>query len=707
MKRLTQFLNFSGSAKMPVILQGETSECGLACLAMVASYHGFSTDLYDLRQRFGVSLAGASLKNLMQQAANLKLSCRALQVELDELKKLKLPAILHWDFNHFVTLSEARGSHVVIHNPAVGVRRYRLAEVSHHFTGIALEITPTAQFRRGKKTQRLRLLDFCSGMTGLLPALIQLFALSLLIQCFALASPFYLQLVVDEVLVKQDRDLLVLLGLGFAGLTVITVFTKALRGFAHLFIASQLNYAMGAALFNHLIHLPVDYFQKRHMGDVVSRFGSLKPIQDFISGSALTVILDGLMAITTLMMIIIYSPILSIIVLVSIAAFAVLRAVLLQPFRQRTQESIVTAAKQDSNLMETIRALQSIKLFSRESDRQSIWQSRFVDSINANIRVGRLTIGYEIFEGLISAVENVLVIFVGAQQVLDGALTIGMLYAFISYRTHFNSSLTSVINQLIQLFMLGLHLERIADIGLTDKEKGLEEPAGFTVPFDGYIQLDKAAFRYSESDPLLFEDLSLQIQPGEFVAIYGPSGIGKTTVIKILLGLVKPTQGVLLIDKVPLEVYGIRSYRANIGAVMQEDMLMSGSIKDNICFNDMLADFDRIRQVAQLAEIHDDIMRMPMAYDSLIGEMGSALSNGQQQRILLARALYRKPKLLFLDEGTAHLDYPTAERVMTNLHSLASSCIYITHNRRLLKFADHILVMADGQQKIIDNKSSF
>ncbi|HJN52374.1 MAG: peptidase domain-containing ABC transporter [Pseudomonadales bacterium] len=704
MRRLSEFLNFSGTASMPVILQGEASECGLACLAMVASHHGFRTDLHALRQRFGVSLAGASLRNLMRSGADLGLSCRALRVDPNELRKMRLPAILHWDFNHYVTLRSASRSHVVVHNPAVGVRRYRLAEIGQHFTGIALEITPTTQFQRGNTTQRLHLLDFCSGMKGMLPAFTQLLVLSLLIQCFALASPFYLQLVVDEVLIKQDRDLLVLLGVGFAGLTVITVMTKALRGSAHLFIASQLNYAMGTALFSHLIRLPVGYFQKRHMGDVVSRFGSMKPIQDFISSSALTVILDGLMAITTLVMIIIYSPLLSTIVLVSIASFAVLRAVLLQPFRHRTQESIVTAARQDSNLMESVRALQSIKVFSREGDRQSLWQSRFADAINANISIGRLTIGHEILNGLISGVENVLVVFVGAQEVLDGAMTVGMLYAFISYRLHFNSSLTSVINQLIQFLMLDLHLERIADIGLTDKEKGLEEPAGFTIPLEGYIQLDRASFSYSESDPLLFKELSLQFEPGEFTAIYGPSGIGKTTVIKILLGLLTPTQGGLMIDKIPLDVYGIRSYRANIGAVLQEDVLMSGSIRDNICFSDMFADFDRIERVAQLTEIHDDIIRMPMGYDTPIGEMGCALSNGQQQRILLARALYQKPKLLYLDEGTAHLDDQSAERIMANLHSLGISCVYITHNRRLLKFADHILGMARGQQKIVHNR---
>lgn len=689
---------------MPVILQGEASECGLACLAMVASYHGFKTDLRGLRQCFSGSLAGAPLRILMQNATALKLNSRALRVELDELKKLKLPAILHWDFNHFVILKSAGSHYVVIHNPAVGVRRYRLSEIGHHFTGIVLEITPTAQFKEGNTTERLRLQDFYSSMKGLLPALMQLLTLSLLIQCFALASPFYLQLVVDEVLIKQDQDLLLLLGLGFAGLTVITVLSKALRGIAHLFIANQINYVMGAALFNHLIHLPADYFQKRHMGDVVSRFGSLKPIQDFISGSALTVILDGLMAITTLVMIIVYSPILSLIVLISVALFAVLRAALLQTFRQRTQENIVAAAKQDSNLMETIRALQSIKVFSRESERKSIWQNLFVDTINANIRIGRLTITYEVLEGLISGVENVLVIFVGAQQVLSGVMTIGMLYAFISYRAHFNSSITSVINQLIQFFMLGLHLERIADIGLTNKEKGMEEPAGFTVPLDGFIELNKTAFRYSETDPLIFEDLTLQIQPGEFTAIYGPSGIGKTTVIKVLLGLLKPIQGDMLIDHVPLEIYGIRSYRANIGAVMQEDMLMSGSIKDNICFQDMFSDFERIKQVAQLTEVHEDIMKMPMGYDSLVGDMGAALSIGQQKRILLARALYNKPKLLFLDEGTAHLDNNTAEQVMDNLLSLGIGCVYITHNKRLLKFAHHILVMTKGRQKMIDNK---
>jgi ATP-binding cassette subfamily B protein RaxB len=474
-------LRFSGNARLPMIHQSETSECGLACLAMVSGYHGFNTSLQEMRSRYGVSLKGLTLRGLMDIASAVKFSTRALRIELNELGKVQLPAILHWDFNHFVTLKKVTRKYIEVHNPALGVRKYELHEAGTHFTGIALELSPTADFSRGENAPRLRLSQIWGDLRGLNRLLVQILALSMVIQLVSLASPFYMQLVVDEVLIKQDRSLLNVLGLGFFGLTMIAVFTTVLRSYGQLYLVNQINFALGSSLFHHLIRLPLDYFHKRHMGDVVSRFGSIRNIQEFVTDSALIVFLDGIMAITTLVMIFIYSPLLSFIILTCLTLYALLRIAMFAPLRNRTHESIAKAASQESNFMESVRAIKSIKAFARESDREGIWNNRLADTINSEIRIGKLTIGYELIDGFLTGTCQVLVVFVGATQVIEGVLSLGMLYAFMSYQWHFSSAMTSLINQLIKIMMIKLHLERLADIALTPMEPGLDNVSSFSV----------------------------------------------------------------------------------------------------------------------------------------------------------------------------------------------------------------------------------
>jgi len=698
-------LHFSDNARLPMILQSESSECGLACLAMVSGYHGFNTSLQEMRSKYGVSLKGLTLRGLIDIAAAIKFSSRALRIELSELGKVQLPAILHWDFNHFVTLKKVTRKYIEVHNPALGVRKYALHEAGTHFTGIALELSPTADFTPGEKAPRLRLSEIWGDLSGLNRLFIQILLLSIVIQVVSLASPFYMQLVVDEVLIKQDRDLLNVLGLGFFGLTMIAVFTTILRSYGQLYLVNQINFALGSSLFHHLIRLPLDYFHKRHMGDVVSRFGSIRNIQEFITDSALIVLLDGIMAVTTLIMIFVYSPLLSSIILTSLALYALLRVAMFTPLRNRTHESIAKAASQDSNFMESVRAIKSIKAFGRESDREGIWNNKLADTINSEIRIGKLTIGYEFVDGFLTGSCQVLVVFVGATQVIEGILSIGMLYAFMSYQRHFSSAMTSLIDQLTKIMMIKLHLERLADIALTPKESGLDTLSSFSVPFDGAIALKDTAYRYSPSDQLIVADLNISINPGESVAIFGPSGSGKSTIINMLAGLMQPTQGSLCIDHQPLEDFGVRAYRANIGAVLQSDSLLSGSFRENISFSDTNCDEQAIERAARLAQIHDEILAMPMGYDSLIGDMGTALSLGQQQRILIARALYHQPRLIFMDEGTAHIDAATENRIMENIHELGISCVFISHNKSLLKFADKILHLASGKVRVLHSST--
>lgn len=683
--------------RLPVMLQSEASECGLICLAMLAAFHGGSTDAHALRRRLGATLRGWSLRTLIGAAAMLGLSTRALRVDIGELRQVSCPAILHWDFDHFVVLKRVGRRHVEIHNPAVGERRFPFAELSKHFTGIALECTPTPAFDRAARAPRLNLWSLWRGTEGSRRPIVQLLVLSALIQLFALATPSYMQLVVDDVLVKQDVDVLPLLGVGFLGLALLNVATKTLRGFAGVYLANRLNFSLGARLFFHLIRLPLDHFQRRHIGDVISRFRSLKPVQEFITGGAVAAVIDGAMALTTLVVIFLYSPLLAAIALVAFVLYAALRLALLQPLRRRSHESIAADARLDSHFLETIRALQGVKLFGKEAERERTWQDLFVDSLNAGSRVARLNLGYDALSGLLLGVENVLIVFVGAHQVLSGALTIGMLYAFVAYRTHFSNAMNSLITQIVQGLMLSLHLARISDIALAEQEPGLLVQSSFTAPVRGALRTERLGFTYTGDERPVLRDLDISIEAGERVAVIGASGSGKSTLLRLLVGLIRPTHGRIEVDGVPLERLGVRSYRAGIAALLQDDALLSGTIRDNIAFFDLAPDSAKLERAARIAHIYDDVVQLPMGLDTRIGDMGSALSIGQQQRLLLARALYREPSILFLDEGTSHLDLPTELAIMQSIAELGITCIYTTHRMEVARLADKVVSLgADG-----------
>ncbi|HSN33677.1 MAG TPA: cysteine peptidase family C39 domain-containing protein, partial [Ideonella sp.] len=350
-------------ARLPLVLQTEAAECGLACLAMVAAHHGLRTDLHTLRQRFALSLKGSTLADLARMAGALRLNARALRLELDQLAQLQLPCVLHWDLSHFVVLREVGAAGMVIHDPAHGVRRLALAEASRHFTGVALELLPAADFAPRSERARVGLRQLVGRVSGLGRSLGQIVALALALEFFVLLSPFFLQWVVDGVLVSADRDLLATLGIGFALLVLLQAATAALRSWAVLYLSCTLNLQWLGNVFAHLLRLPVDWFEKRHQGDVLSRFGAVRRIQETLTTSFVEALLDGLMVLATLAMMALYSPLLSAIALAAVVLYGALRAALFGPLRAATEEAIVHDARTASHFLESLRGVQAIKLF--------------------------------------------------------------------------------------------------------------------------------------------------------------------------------------------------------------------------------------------------------------------------------------------------------------------------------------------------------
>lgn len=696
---LQSLVNFSGGRRLPLILQTEASECGLACLAMVAGYHGHRVDLNTLRRRHPVSLKGVTLKALMLLASHLKLASRPLRFDLHHLRDLALPAIVHWDMDHFVVLKSVTGKTIVVHDPAFGERRYPLAEASKHLTGVALELTPTEGFAPKDETVRLPLSAFWGQIRGGAAALAQIFVLSLILQVLVMASPFYMQVVIDEVIAKGDVNLLLVLALGFVGLAAISVAATALRSYILLILQNTLSMQMVAKLFRHLLRLPLAYFEKRHIGDILSRFTSTEPIRALLAEGLIAALIDGFMAIATLVMIFIYSAQLAAVVLVVVALYAALRIGLYRVLRRQNEELIYARAKEQSTFIETVRAIQSVKLFSRENESETHWLSRYADTVNANVRLGRLNIGFKTLNEFLFGIENIVTIYLGARLALGGNLTVGMLFAFISYKRYFIDKGVQLIEKALDFRILDLHLERLADIALSPPEPGQDRaPLAYERPIAGRIELRNVDFRYAETEPFILENVNLTVEPGEFVAISGPSGAGKTTLAKVMLGLLEPSGGEVAIDGTPLSMLGAQAYREHVAAVMQDDHLMSGSIADNVCFFDPAFDMEWMIECARRAGIHDEIMAMPMTYNSLIGDMGSSLSGGQKQRVLLARALYRRPRILVLDEGTAHLDVEMERRINETLRQLNITRVAIAHRPETIAAADRVFTLEKAQR---------
>lgn len=688
---LADNLTFLRSKSMPMLHQTEAAECGLACLAMIASFHGYQSNLNELRQRFSSSIEGCTLLDLMHLAEKLQLSSRPLRIEMEDLGALRLPCVLHWDLNHFVVLESVHRRHIVIHDPAFGIRKVSLEETDKHFTGVALELLPTNDFMLKDGQSRLGLSSFWSKITGLKRSLSLLFILSLLLQVFTLIAPYYTQLVIDDVIMSSDTSLLLVLALGFSFVLIFEIATSGLRSFVLLHFSNLLSIQMSGNLFHHLVRLPLSYFEKRHIGDVVSRFDSLRQVRELLTTGMIEVLIDGLMALIILVVIMIYSPMLCLVVLAAVLLYALFRFVMYNSLRAVSEKEILALAKESTNFMETVRGIQTIKLFGAEAKRESIWQNHFIAATNQSIHLGVFNISYQSVNLLFFGFENILVVYLAAHLILSGGFSAGMLFAFLAYKSQFIDRMVRLVEKLIQFRMLSLHFDRLGDIALTAKEKVHPDQEREQKVLAGRLELKGICFSYSDTTRPVLHGINLTIEPGESVALIGPSGCGKTTLMKVMLGLLLPNEGEVLIDGIPLAQFGIANYRREIAAVMQDDLLLSGSILENIIFFEDQYDMGRVIMCAKMAAVHHDIEKMPMSYNSLIGDMGSALSGGQKQRVLLARALYRQPRILFMDEATSHLDTKTESYVSNAIKDLNMTRVVIAHRPETIASVDRVI----------------
>ena len=528
-------------SRLPVMRAAEAAECGLACLAMIARYLGHDVDLNGMRQRFPVSLAGTKLRALMDLAGQLGLATRALRADLDALSRLRTPAILHWDLDHFVVLKSARRGRVVIHDPALGRRVLDRSAVSKHFTGVVLELASTAAMTPVVARAPIRLGHLWSRIDGFWPALAQVLGLSLVLQVAVFAAPFYLQLSVDEAIATGDLELLAILALGFGGLVALRVGVTALRAWTLQSIGFLMSFQIVGNLVHHLLRLRTAFFEKRHVGDILSRVESVRPIQEALTQGVASTFIDGLMAFGAAVILFLYSPPLAMLVIGTAALGLTVTCAMYPAQKRRTEEQIVASAKAHTHLIESLRASTVVKLTGREAEREGLWRNRYADVMNATFAAGKLSIGMTAGQGLIAGVQTILVVYFAARQIIAGdGFTVGMLFAFMSYRQTFTDRCLALINQIIQFCYLRLHLDRLGDIVHAERDI---PPASVALPprtVAGRIDIRRLSFRYGSGDPLILDDVELNVAPGAFIAFTGPSGGGKSTLLKVMLGLYPP-----------------------------------------------------------------------------------------------------------------------------------------------------------------------
>lgn len=690
-RQIINLLDLRWQRRVPVIHQTETAECGLACLAMICGHFGKNIDLIYLRRKFNLSARGATLAGINGIAEQLGMATRALSLELDELRVLKTPCILHWDFSHFVVLVSVKRNRYVLHDPARGIRYISREEMSRYFTGVALEVWPGSEFQSETLQTRISLRSLINSIYGIKRTLAKIFCLSVVIEAINLLMPVGTQLVMDHAIPAGDRGLLTLISAALMFFILLKAATSTLRAWSSLVMSTLINVQWQSGLFDHLLRLPLAFFERRKLGDIQSRFDSLDTLRATFTTSVIGFIMDSIMVVGVCVMMLLYGGYLTWIVLCFTTIYIFIRLVTYGNYRQISEECLVREARAASYFMETLYGIATVKIQGMVGIRGAHWLNMKIDAINSGIKLTRMDLLFGGINTFVTACDQIVILWLEAGLVIDNQMTIGMFVAFSSFRGQFSERVASLTSFLLQLRIMSLHNERIADIALHEKEE--KKPEIEIVADMGPISLETngLSYRYDSQSAPIFSALSLSVAPGESVAITGASGAGKTTLMKVLCGLFEPDSGRVLINGIDIRQIGINNYHRMIACVMQDDRLFSGSIRENICGFAEEMDEEWMVECARASHIHDVIMNMPMGYETLIGELGEGLSGGQKQRIFIARALYRKPGILFMDEATSALDSESEHFVNVAIKNMNITRVIIAHRETTLRTVDRVI----------------
>ncbi len=685
--------------RVPVVNQLTASECGAACLAMILGYHGRGTTVSECRPFCEGGRDGVSAQAIASAAARFGLEVKAYSLEPEDLDGVPLPAIAHWGFNHFVVVESLAPGGVSVVDPSKGRQRLPAEAFGEHFTGVVLTFEPGPAFERGRARGGGLWRGYVKSilkMEGAAGLFAQVVAASVLIQVLALALPLFTQMLVDRVLPSGRGGLLHVLGLGIAAILAAHVVVSYLRESVLLYLRGRLDAHLMVAFVKHLLSLPFRFFQQRASGDLLMRLESSTLIRETVTGNALSVLLDAGFMLTYVVVLLALKPTFGLLVLALGGVQFLTLALTGRRVRTLMQSEIAANAAEQSYAVEMLRGIATVKACGVEDGVLERWSGLFYDSLRLSVRRGHLSLATSTVTGMLQRFSPLIVLWAGASAVLEGGLTVGTMLAINAVAMYVLSPISALVERGQQLQLVRAHLDRLNDVMAAAPERPATGPAA-PVELSGRIQVEGLEFAYDRESPPVLRDVSFSVEPGRTLAVIGPTGSGKSTLALLLLGLYEPTRGTVRYDGVPLGDLDRRGLRGRLGAVLQDSFSFSASIRQNIALADPHARLGQVVDAARAARIHEQVEKMPMGYETPVGEGALSLSGGERQRMALARALLHHPRILILDEATSHLDVQTEQEIHRNLDALRCTKVVIAHRLTTVRNADEILVMEQGR----------
>jgi ATP-binding cassette, subfamily B, bacterial len=683
--------------RVPLLYQMSMTECGAACLAMILSYYGRKTSVSEIRERCGVGRDGLSAFAIVKAARSYDLRTRAISLtEVKDFRFVALPAIIHWNFNHFLVIERWSTSFVDVVDPALGRTRLPKEEFALRFTGVVILLEPGTTFDRHGASTQVNLRSYAASYIRQAPvAFLQIIGASLLLQIFGLVTPLLTKVAIDQIIPFGLKDVFGLLGIGMLIVLFAQFLTSLLRATVLLYLQTHIDMRMMLRFFEHLLTLPHSFFQQRSSGDILERMTSNLTIRDLLSNQLLSTVLDGSFVIVYFFILLSQSWLFSIIVL----CIGLLQIILLlgtgRLVRHLSQRELTAQGKAQGYMTETLMGITTLKTMGAEQQAFERWSNLFFDQMNVSVRRNYVSALVNTVMATIQVCAPLALLWLGTWQVVNGTLTVGTMLALNALGITFLTPLATLVSNGKNLPLIRSHLERIADVMEAEPE---QENSSVQLPprLSGGIRLAHVSFQYTPDSAPILQDISIDIHPGQKVAIVGRTGAGKSTLGHLILGLYLPTEGEIFYDGLPLHKLNYQAVRSQFGVVTQNTNLFSGSIRENIALSNPTVGLDAIVHAAKMAALHDDVMEMTMQYETSIAEDGNALSGGQRQRLALARALVNTPILLLLDEATSSLDVTTETLIDQNLRALSCTQIIIAHRLSTVRNADVILVLEQG-----------
>jgi ATP-binding cassette, subfamily B, bacterial HlyB/CyaB len=682
----------------PFYAQHSASDCSAACVVMVGQYWGKDFNINRLRELAHVSRDGASLKGLATATENLGFNSRPVKASLNRLATQRLPAIVHWENNHYVVVFEITPQHVILCDPAIGQRKLTHAEFIAGWTGFCLLIEPTLALTKteGKTTDFWQLFQL---ITPHKVVIAEIFVASIVLQIFGLISPIFTQLILDGAIVHKSANSLTTFGIGLLIFGGFQIGMSALRQYLMVLTANRIDAALLIGFIRHTFSLPLSYFDSRHVGDIISRVQENHKIQNFITDQSLGVLLDLMSVFIYATLMFVYSWKLALVTLISIPPFLILTFASTPFLKKMSREVFNTENKENSYLIEALNGVRTVKSMAVERSVRWHWEEKLNKAIKQSYRGQILGIKIQAISSTINTISSTALIWIGASLVISGEFTIGQLFAFNMLSANVISPFQRLAGLWNSLQEIGIAVERLCDVIESKPEEDRDSHRQDLGKLQGYVKFSNVTFRYQQdAKQNILENINFEIKPGQTIALVGRSGSGKTTLAKLILGLYQPTTGAISIDGKDLTTISLQSLRSQVGVVDQDTFLFSGTVKHNIALAKPGAKQAEIQRAAELAGASEFIDKMPMRYDTEIGEGGGMLSGGQRQRLAIARALLTNPRLLIFDEATSSLDTESERIIQDNLEKIRRnrSTIIIAHRLSTIQKADLILVLDKG-----------